>query len=458
MSGEGTADGAQFSGSSSGSTPSLSHLPWNMIPAFRPGETDVNEYAKKLEFLAGLWPQEHLAQLAPRAAMLCEGSAFKRVMRIETSKLKVNSTKGVELLVTSLGGIWGKSNLEEKFERFERAIYSTIQKADESHESYLARHDYQFEELLQMGVGIPEVRAYILLRNSGLNAEDKKRLIVDASGDLEYKKVVSSLKLLGSKFFQEVQSGSKPSFRTKTYDVNALMEDEPTWGSQDEDAALVGEAWDESELPYEGDPDALICMQFEDSILDALQAYPDLASCYNAYLDARRRLSDRTKNRGFWNGSKGSNNYPKGKGKGKGKSFGKYRKPLAQRIMESECRRCGQRGHWKAECPLNRSQPSAGAGSSKESGAFTGMTLVNHDDGDPDDMILIEPEAAVPCPSQVALRHEHVCMVDLKQIKITNDETVCMLSPALLDRFVGSVKHRLSPQPRTTVGRPNRSN
>ena len=28
-----------------------------------------------------------------------------------------------------------------------------------------------------MGVGIPEVRAYILLRNSGLNAEDKKKLI-----------------------------------------------------------------------------------------------------------------------------------------------------------------------------------------------------------------------------------------------------------------------------------------
>lgn len=71
--------------------------------------------------------------------MLCEGSAVKRVMRIDTSKLKVNSTKGVELLLTSLGGIWGKSNLEEKFERFERAIFSTVQKADESHESYLAR-------------------------------------------------------------------------------------------------------------------------------------------------------------------------------------------------------------------------------------------------------------------------------------------------------------------------------
>eukprot|EP00435_Cladocopium_sp_Y103_P031951 s274_g8.t1 len=153
---------------------SLSHLPWAMIPAFRPGETEINEYSRKLEFLAGLWPTEHLALLAPRAAMLCEGSAFKKIMRLDVAKLKVNSVDGVKLLVTSLGGIWGKSKFEEKFERFERALYSTSQRADETHESYLARHDYQFEELLQLGVGFAEMRAYVLLRNSGLHAEDKR--------------------------------------------------------------------------------------------------------------------------------------------------------------------------------------------------------------------------------------------------------------------------------------------
>ena len=51
---------------------SLSHLPWTMIPSFRPGDTDINEYTKKLEFLASLWPPEHLSHLAPRAAMMCE--------------------------------------------------------------------------------------------------------------------------------------------------------------------------------------------------------------------------------------------------------------------------------------------------------------------------------------------------------------------------------------------------
>jgi len=383
------------SSSGTGQT-ALSHLRWNMIPSFKPGETDINEYSKKLEFLAGLWPQEHLALLAPRAAMLCEGSSFKKVMRIDTTKLKVNSIEGVKLLVTSLGGIWGKSKLEEKFERFERAIFSTTQRSDETHESYLARHDFQFEELLQMGVGIPEVRAYILLRNSGLNADDKKKLIVDSKGALEYDAIVSALKLLGSRFFNEVQSGSKNVSRSKTYDVNAVFEDDlPTYVTEEEQA-YVGDSWDDGETVYdESDPDAVICMQFEDSILEALQGDMELAACYNTYVDARKRLSDRNKNRGFWQ-SKGSNHGFKGKGKSKSKGFSRFRKPLAQRILESECRRCGQKGHWKAECPLNRnsSQGQAGTSGSKDS-AFAGTVMMAEDTSFDNDMIFVDSQVKV---------------------------------------------------------------
>ena len=361
-----------------------------MIPNFRPGETDINEYTKKLEFLASLWPVEHLSHLAPRAAMLCEGSSFKRVMRLDAAKLKVNSTAGVQLLVTTLGGIWGKSNLEEKFERFERAIYSTVQRADESHDSYMARHDFQFEELLQMGVTFEDIRAYILLRNSGLGSDDKKRLIVDSQGNLEYKSIVSSLKLLGSKFFHEVQAGSKYPSRVKTYDVNAVFDDEPGSQFTEDDHAFVGEAWEEPDLSYdESDPDAIICMQFEESLCEALQSDPDLAACYNTYLDARRRITDRNKSRGFWGSNKGSSNF-KGKGKQKGKGPVRFRKPLAQRILESECRRCGAKGHWKAECPLNRqnaSQPSNMP--SKDGGAFTGAVLADDSLTPDDDMILL---------------------------------------------------------------------
>eukprot|EP00435_Cladocopium_sp_Y103_P042331 s1525_g11.t1 len=387
----GSESGAGTGTVQSSATGSLSHLPWSMIPSFKPGETDINEYAKKLEFLAGLWPQEHLGQLSSRAAMLCEGSAFKKVMRIDPSKLKVNSDSGVKALVQTLGGIWGRSNLEEKFERFERAIFTTVQRSDESHESYMARHDYQFEELLQMGVGFAEIRAYVLLRNSGLGAEDKKKLIVDADGSLEYKNIVSALKLLGSRFFHELQSGNKTLVRSKTYDVNAVFEDEQPVLATEDEYAYFGEFWDESEPCYdENDPDAVVCMQFEEGLMEALQSDTELASCYNTYMEARKRLTDRNKNRGFWNSSsKGFSSQTKGKSKGKGKWNVRFRKPLSQRILESECRRCGQKGHWKAECPLNRPNNAPSTASNRDSSAFAGATSVLSSTLPEDDMILV---------------------------------------------------------------------
>jgi len=197
---------ANGNGGGGGSGGGANLLPWHLIPAFKPGETDLNDYSRRMLFLSGIWPVEHLSQLAPRAALACEGSAFQKVVRIPPEKLKANDTSGVQLLVKTLGGVWGKTTLENKYERFERAIYSTVQRGDETHESYMARHEVQFEDLLSQGASLTDVRAYILLRNSGLTSEEKKKIIVDAQGNLTYDAVVSALGLLGSKFFQRSSS------------------------------------------------------------------------------------------------------------------------------------------------------------------------------------------------------------------------------------------------------------
>ena len=78
-----------------------------------------------------------------------------------------------------------------------------------------------------------------------------------------------------------------------------------------------------------------------------------LPSAFISYQEARGRLRAKSQSRGFW--------LPKGKGKGskgKNKSKGggtfvkeKIHKTLGERIASSECRKCGQRGHWKWECP-----------------------------------------------------------------------------------------------------------
>ena len=67
------------------------------------------------------------------------------------------------------------------------------------------------------------------------------------------------------------------------------------------------------------------------------------------YLEARNRLLEKRRNRGFWpTKGRGSGKMSKGKSKGK-----RSREQLLARIARSHCRKCGMMGHWKAECPMN---------------------------------------------------------------------------------------------------------
>lgn len=278
-----TETGSEAAGSAIGGNGGTnSYLPYHLIPQFKPGETDINDYSRRLQFLAELWPKEQLGQLAPRAAMMCEGTAFQKAIRIDPSKLKSNDTSGVKLLVQTLGGIWARSTTETKYERFEKAIFGTIQKSDESNESYVARHEVQYEDLLSMGLTLEELRAYVLLRNSCLSADDKKRIIIDSAGTLDYKKVTSSLQLLGSRFFGELQSGhAKTGQKTKSYDINHVYDEvDPEHSVEVDETVFLStsqETADEAAIDHllqEGDEDALIVQQFEDSILDCLQSDP----------------------------------------------------------------------------------------------------------------------------------------------------------------------------------------
>ncbi|CAE7225513.1 RE1 [Symbiodinium sp. CCMP2592] len=346
-----------------GSSDDRSALPWAAIPRYTPGVTDTTEYGKKLKFLAEVWPKEHLSSLAPRVALLCEGSAFKKVARLDATKLKVSDTSGVELIVKTLGGAWGQTVLEEKYEQFEKAIFGTVQRSDETHDSYLARHDIHFEELLAQNITFEELRSYVLLRQSQLSSDDKKRIVVEHSGKLTYDKVKSSIRLLGSRFFGEFQ-GQRANQRTKVYDANTLEECVPEESERAYQAALVpgpagGDDVDnelepeflEAMLAIE-DQDALQVQTFEEELEGYFQETADLQEALVSYLEARSRLLAKKKSRGFWpvgsSGKGGKTGRGFNKGKGRGKSG---RDQLLARIARSVCRACGEKGHWKAECP-----------------------------------------------------------------------------------------------------------
>ena len=395
--------------------------PWQSIPKFIPGSTNVQEYVQKLKFLAAMWPVEHLEQLAPRAALLVEGSAFRKVARLDPAKLKVANQTGIALLVDAIGGSWGSTELEERYEFFEKALYGTIQRNDESHDSYLSRMEANFVELLSRNTSLEEVQAYVLLRQSTLPAEDKKKILLEHGGDLKYKPVVKSFRLLGSKFFSEFQSG-RSTTKVKVYDVNVT--EAPENDSSDVgDRAFHANSEDfEPELDFETvealaaqeDADAMLICAFETELEEFFQDTPEMHDAMTSYMEARSRLLEKRKNRGFWP-TKGLSRGKGFKGKSKGRK-GRDREQLLARIARSHCRKCGALGHWKAECPLGADKGN--------SGSTAAANVAMEDPSNLEDEVYSEVESASQAggrsKSPVHMSSLHECYMAISDISMSD--------------------------------------
>ena len=369
--------------------PHPSSLPWAAIPKFTPGVTNVQEYTQKLRFLSNLWPTESLHLLAPRVALLIEGTAFHKVAELEPEKLKVKDDSGVKLIVKTIGGSWGQTELEQRYEFFEKALYGTTQKPDESNDSFLSRMEHNFGELLKGKTTLQEVQAYVLLRQCNLHSEDRKRILLDHAGKLDYEEVKKSFRLVGSKFFAEVQGGRAQ--KTKVYDVNYTDDLEmPEISEQQTEALLTDDLISEEtmveQMGAEGDEDAILVLEYEQAAGELIQEDQDMATAFSLYQEARKRLAEKVKNRGFFPSSfKGKS---RGKGKGQsGKSFGKGKGTgsLQSRILNSHCRLCGAKGHWKAECPMRNvgGRTSTSTASTTSTAPTSYATASSHDETAP---------------------------------------------------------------------------
>ena len=354
----------------------------SLIPTFDPSVDSVEVWSQKVELLSKVWPSDKITELITRLILSCKGSAFQK-LQIKQQELLKNDLKCVKQVVELVGGQFGQVPLEKKYEAAERALFRSLQKADESNDSFLARTDVAWSELLsqQPQIRLEELQAYITLRGSQLSAEDKKRVLIEAGaengGVLTMQKVTAAIRLLGAGFFQDY-TGTKKA-KLKTYDQTAFLAEEDADHDQDLYYTMDEENDEEflDQLAQEGDEDAILVAEYEAAMSDTVQDDKELATALTAYQDARRRLSERFRNRGFWpvKPSKG-----KGKGKfsskGKGSGFGKGRKSLQDRILNSRCRLCGKMGHWKAECPERGSNNSIGSSSSVSASMVSGASTM----------------------------------------------------------------------------------
>ena len=369
MSGGGSLDGSAAPAGREGSSNLVPNQLAILVPTFDPAKDDLLDYSKKVQLLMNMWPEDKWTELATRLILGTTGTAFQKLQLSGTS-VTANSKDSIKKIIEILGGQWGQIPLERKYEIAEKALYKCRQGSDESNDSYLARSDVIWQELLSRKLTLEDLQSYIILRGAGLSSEDKKRVILDSEassdGRLTMTRVNAAVRMLGAGFFQEMTAGKKTG-RYKTYDSNAFVMDHEMDDSQPAMMADGSEDWNEDEivdtLVQEGDEDALLIADFESAVMDLVQSDEELAATYTAYTDARKRLNDKMKSRGFWPlGKKGAGKSKGAKGP-KGKFHkGSNRKSLQSRILESQCKACLRMGHWKAECPYrndaSNSRPS----------------------------------------------------------------------------------------------------
>jgi len=114
--------------------------------------------------------------------------------------------------------------------------------------------------------------------------------------------VVAAIQMLGSVFFQEY-TDAKREKNMKTYDHLAFNVDEVEDDEEHDTYWAMDDALDDetlAQLVNDNDEDAAMVVQFEDAVSEAVQNDSDLAAYFSSYQDARRRLTERAKFRGFW--------------------------------------------------------------------------------------------------------------------------------------------------------------
>lgn len=321
---------------------------WSLLPSFDPSTDSAREYIEKVKFIDGICPKKDRAMLAPRLAMLCRGTAWGQVKSLPSASL-VDETNGVKNLLAALS-TWEESSEMRTFELSERAIYKTTQRPDESSLSFVNRLQVAFNEL--GSTTIDEMRAFLLLRQSALTSEDKKKVLTMTQGKMDKGLIEQSMRTLAT----SILSGEP---KKKIYPINyvepevkEVPETDPTvtaYYTQVDEEDVDQESIEQ--LANQGDADALQVQAFEKDLEDLFQEIPDMHHALISYQTARQKLVEKKKYRGFWPSGRGKGSHSFGGGGGKFGKKGKGKTSLLARIANSHCKHCGEKGHWKDECP-----------------------------------------------------------------------------------------------------------
>ena len=164
----------------------------------------------------------------------------------------IDPENGVTILLKALSS-WDEAAELQTYEKFEKALFRTQQKSDETTMSFVNRLTVAFSDM-GPDLTMKDVQAFILLRQSSLSSEDKRKVITITGGSLEASKIEQTTRTLSTKILTTGTEAKKkiyPANYVGTYDfdeahfVDDILDDETMVMQMaedgDEDAIFVTE-------------------------------------------------------------------------------------------------------------------------------------------------------------------------------------------------------------------------
>jgi hypothetical protein len=286
--------------------PALNHVPWQLVPVFDLATSNYNDYKAKIQLLLMTWPAKFKKELAVRMAIQMTGTAWDK-LKTMMDKISAEDCSGVQAILSSL---------ERWADGYENSLFAPTRRAEESLQSFCNHVDAAFLKITNLK--IENIHAYILMMQSGLPVEDRKKIVILANNDMVPKKIEDAMNTMGSEFLNPNPCQSKGNaYPIMMADGNADQHDGGAGGGGG-DGGGVDDINDDDFIfmMAEADDDyALVVVEFELQLLEAIKQHPELSCAYSNYVESRKKVLMKKTHRGFWrvknkfSGSKGTEGF-----------------------------------------------------------------------------------------------------------------------------------------------------
>ena len=409
---------ASSSGKAESSGPAVDVIKDSYIPIFNNRPGDYREYRARVM----LYKQKMDLQKRPKEATInlltsLTDIAWRQVEHLATSAPE--AADGFDQVLRVLDKTFKYDDRVEMPKAIDRFFYQLGRRNEQTLMSYTADYREAYRDLQKHKITLPDaVCAWILLKKSGLSAEQRQMVMTQVGTEMTEANVEEAFYLLYGQDYRGRANfaastgrgkgkGSKPWYprRNQAYHVNdfeetydaaddaAYYENVETFDYEDDDAHDYDEDFDgEDAFEYNDmSPQSNSYDENNDAYYEFPEGEdPEAEEAFATYLDARRRFAEIKSNRGFWpvvamnpeaaspsssqrpftpsTNRKGASKSSKGYGgksrqtrpppqKGDAKSRGK----AATGTTTLTCFKCNQPGHTAANCPRNTSTSSTSA-------------------------------------------------------------------------------------------------